>query len=247
MAQTLKETLKKVPPLVSAVRAARRWRRQAELWNLRQERTYTAQIAAYVESHSSRKLQIGSGPHFLPGWLNTDYEPVSGEFVFMDATRRFPLPERAFEHVFSEHMIEHITYEQGQVMLGESFRCLKPGGKIRIATPNLKNIVELYAAAKTDRQKRYIDWAMSLFYPHVASKHEGFVINNFVRNWGHLFVYDPATLRFALEQAGFTAVRECPTGVSEDNVFQNLECHGKLIGEENNLVETMVLEATRPL
>lgn len=246
MPDQLKSLLKSIPPLVQLVRAVRAANQKRLARRRRLPSFYQPGIDAYLRSHTPGKLQIGSGPHLLPGWLNTDYEPVSDESVFMDATRTFPLPDQAFTHVFSEHMIEHISYEQGLFMLRESFRVLKPGGKIRLATPNLKNIIDLSGPEKSEVQKRYLDWAMTHFWPNIASRNACFVINNFMRNWGHLFVYDAPTLRFSLEQAGFADVREYPPGTSEEPAFLGLECHGKQIGEENNQFETMVLEAMRP-
>ena len=40
-------------------------------------------------------------------------------------------------------MIEHLKYSDGQNMLKESFRVLKPKGKIRISTPDLQFLIDL--------------------------------------------------------------------------------------------------------
>ena len=62
----------------------------------------------------------------------------------IDITKKFPFVSSTFDYVFSEHMIEHIKYQDGLKMLNESFRVLKPSGKIRISTPDLQFLLDLY-------------------------------------------------------------------------------------------------------
>ena len=71
-----------------------------------------------------------------------------------------------------------------------------------------------------------------------------FVINNFVRDWGHLFIYDEKILRFSLEQAGFSNVIRCELNTSADEGLRDLEFEPRLPPGFLRL-ETMTLEATR--
>src|SRR5438477_50522 len=82
----------------------------------------------------------GAGFNSLPGWLNTDLEPKSASVIYLDAAKPLPFAYSTFDYIFSEHVIEHIPYPQGLSMLKECFRVIKPGGTIRIATPNLEQI-----------------------------------------------------------------------------------------------------------
>ena len=60
-----------------------------------------------------------------------------------------------------------MEYRAAQVMLRECFRVLKPGGCVRIATPDLRILLALYASEKMDNQKDYIEWAIARFMPDV--------------------------------------------------------------------------------
>src|SRR6266849_4413296 len=64
-------------------------------------------VARYIASHPVRKLQLGAGDVELPGWLNTDIEPLGRETYYLDATQRFPMPDRSINYIFAEHVVEH--------------------------------------------------------------------------------------------------------------------------------------------
>jgi predicted SAM-dependent methyltransferase len=201
-------------------------------------------IKDYFNSHPIRKVQLGSGLKLLEGWLNTDCSLFFKSKCFLDVTRRFPFEDKSVDYVFTEHLIEHLVYPEGLAMLRESFRVLKPGGSIRVACPDLRAIIGLYAAEKTEAQKQYIKTSVDNSLPHIRIYKESFVINNAVRNWGHKFIYDEETLAAALESAGFTGVTRFNPCESNDPNLQNLESHGP--GYEAKDFETQVLQAKRP-
>lgn len=203
-------------------------------------------IDAYLRSHEVRKLQLGTGGNVHDGWLNTDIHDFcrSGEVVYMDARRPFPLPDESFDVVYSEHMLEHLPYEDGQRCLLECRRVLRPPGRIRVATPSLERLIALYEPELSDLQRRYLRWSVDEFVPHADVPLPGFVLNNFLRDWGHEFVYDRQTLRHALESAGFVDVEEHRVGESADQRLAGLERHLSDAPELNEY-ETIVLEARR--
>ena len=169
------------------------------------------QIDAYLRTHDVRKLQLGAGEHPHDGWLNTDLHGYGrDDLVFLDVRKRFPIPDAAFDLVYSEHMLEHLTYLEGQSCLRESFRVLRPGGVIRIATPSLERLARLYEGGEL--QERYVRWAVETLEPETDEPLPGVVINNFFRSWGHRFIYDAQTLRHALAEAGFVDVEESGVG-----------------------------------
>lgn len=201
-------------------------------------------IADYLRNHPVRKLQLGSGLKLLDGWLNTDCSLTFKAKCFLDLTRPFPLPDKTFDYVFSEHVIEHFTYPEGIAMLKESCRVLKPGGSIRVACPDLRVYTGLFSAEKTALQEQLIKSEVDSSLPHIRIYKESFVLNNALRNWGHKFVYDEETLRLALESAGFVEIKRFQPGESDDANLQGLEYRGP--GQEMKLFQTQVLQAKRP-
>ena len=216
-------------------RSHRRYKR------LRRERD-----AAYgsYSVRSPQGLHIGAERFSIPNWFNTDLDPVRPDTYYLDATKPFPFHWDAFDFIFSEHMIEHLSFRQGLDMLRECRRVLKPGGVIRIATPNLCNILAL---TDESSHEAYLQWAIKEFdlprdpYPKATS-----VINNFFRSWGHQFIYDPEMLRTTLQQEGFTDVTQCEVGESCHPNLRRLERHGERWNDFINKFETMVFEATKP-
>jgi predicted SAM-dependent methyltransferase len=203
-------------------------------------------ISNYLAAHSAPRLQLGAGANRLPGWLNTDAFPLSLQVVPLDVRRRFPLPSARFSHVYSEHLIEHMSRDDGQFMLRECHRVLGPGGRLRIATPDLDTLLGLHVAAKSPAQLEYIRWILDTWLPEVRECDDVVVINNAFRAWGHKFLYDEPTLRRGLTAAGFGNIERCEIQLSRHEAFRGLESHGQAVGNvEMNRFETMVLEAER--
>ncbi len=204
-------------------------------------------IKRYLSEAAFARLQIGSGHNLLRGWLNTTLYPIEPGAVFLDARRPFPIPTGALDYIFSEHVIEHLEFEEATAMLGECFRALKPGGKIRLATPDLQQIIALYAKPDGAEQATYIRWIMRTFRPQFGDFSPAHAINQSFHGWRHKFIYDETTLTQALSEAGFRSVVRVEPGESEDEQLLGLEQHGSYVGNEEAMrYETMVFEATKP-
>ena len=207
-------------------------------------------ITTYLRTHDVKKLQIGAGGvKGFDGWLNTDIEPQAGQ-AYLDATKPFPIPDSVLSYVFSEQVFEHLPYNGGLSMLRECHRTLKSGGKIRITTPNILRLMQLFQDAKTDEMRTYIAETISGGYwpeplPRTVSP-ECVILNYEMRNFCHQFLYDPKTLRESLEIAGFKDIKEFAPGESDDPQLAGLDARHKAAAHVRNDYETMVFEATRP-
>lgn len=237
--------------LISALRC-RSYSIRKVLWLIRRKQV----ISSYLKSNAVKKLQLGANGNVLQEWLNSDIAPTAKDVIFLDSSNPFPFEDNVFDYVFSEHHIEHLLYEEGSSMLKECWRVLKPGGKIRIATPDLEVFLNLYKKEKTEIQERYIHFVADYLMDYIGFKEEKdvFVINNIFYNFGHRFIYDKRTLRNSLRKSGFTEPHYFPVGKSEDEALRNIESHhksyqslGYVGGEDLNEFETMVLEASKPL
>jgi len=195
-------------------------------------------IAKYVSSTEEPRLQLGSGEVTLPGWLNSDL--VRGD-IYIDVERPLPLPDARFAYVFAEHLIEHVSEQDGMQLLREIHRILRPGGVARITTPDLPKIIALYE----DRNPIVSRADYARFLDDITGRrHERpcQIFNDFMRLWGHKYIYDEEDLAARLHQAGFRRVERQEPRQSEHPQLQDLERHGP---EWENHAEAMCLEATR--
>ncbi|MES2977247.1 MAG: methyltransferase domain-containing protein [Pseudomonadota bacterium] len=218
---------------------------QFRRWRLHWRRGANAKLLTnYLASHEVAKLQIGSGSNARAGWLNSDYLPEDSSQFHLDATAAFEIPGGSFDMIFSEHMIEHISFQHGAAMLRECFRVMKPGGRIRISTPPMDFVIDLLRNP-TQEHQRYIDWHMENWLPDLHHACAAVVANDFVRNWGHLFIYDESTLRHSLQQAGFVQIQRKAldeSGIPELRGLENVDRMPAGLLE----LATMTLEAEKP-
>lgn len=191
-------------------------------------------------------LHIGCGANVLPGWLNTEFEdrpPRKG--IFLDATKPFPLPDESFEFVFSEHMIEHVPPDGGAAMLRESYRVLRPGGRIRISTPRLEFLAELILQPNSEH-RRYAEFHYTVLAAPGSVRSLAGIVSDYHRLWGHQFVYDAASLRQLLADAGFVQIQEMAMNESSCPQLRDLENDSRMPPGLLALT-TMCFEAQKPV
>jgi predicted SAM-dependent methyltransferase len=180
-----------------------------------------ALIDRYLASQPVARLHIGCGDHELPEWLNTDLNPKPNQ-LYLNATQTFPLPDNAFDYIYSEHVIEHVTLPQGRVMLAECLRVLRPNGVLRIVTPDLLKLTSLLADTLTSQQRGYVEYSIKQYGIAGSPPRGSHVLNHFVRSWGHTFIYDAETLVDQFRGAGFTDVIVCSFNQSVHAALHNL-------------------------
>ena len=202
----------------------------------------------YKNKNQIRKLHLGAGNISLDRWFNIDLYPDETRGIyFMDMTQPFVFEDKVFDFIYSEHNFEHFSLEDIYKILNECYRVLKPKGIIRIATPDLKKIINFYNK-KSDLHNEYNKWEVDCFIPFAREKglyNKAIVLNNFFRCWGHQFIYDFETMKTMLRLCGFKRIKKCKIYNSEYEDLVNIESHGKNIGEAFNEIETMVIEAKR--
>lgn len=235
LASSARDALKRIPFLRTLVQHLRR---------KRQIRETLAGWDRYASAHERRALNIGSSSSVLAGWFNVDYFAAYENQFFMDAATRFPMPDNSLHYIRSEHMIEHVPYLSAMVMLRECLRVLRPGGIVRIATPDLRKLAGLYDKPLSPEQKRYADSVFSTWRRDYDSSEIGVVINNIFLFEGHYFIYDPGTLGEALAKAGFVDITVSSPGQSTHDFFRGTDLHAT--DADYITFETLTMEARKP-
>jgi predicted SAM-dependent methyltransferase len=205
-------------------------------------------LSDYLSGPGPFRLEIGAGMNGKPGWLATDLveqpHPSGTYSIELDAAKPFPIADGAFDFIYSEHMIEHIPFADGQSMLSECNRVLKPGGIVRIVTPSLGFVLRIMSPDRSLFEQQYLNWSLKISAPKAPAITNAFFFNNFVRDWGHTFIYDHETLRLAMTTAAFTNIKECFIGCSEHQALIGLENESRLPPGFLEL-ESMIFEGTK--
>jgi SAM-dependent methyltransferase len=113
-------------------------------------------------------------------------------FIFYNLEYGIPLPAACADYVYSSHFLEHLSKRHGARLLAEAFRVLRPGGSIRIAVPDLQQMIDSYQAGQKAAALDGIFAYLDLGY--------------FAR---HRYMYDYDMLRDQLLACGFGDVRRC--------------------------------------
>jgi predicted SAM-dependent methyltransferase len=159
------------------------------------------------------KLNLGCGGNVRFGWTNVDR--MTPGAVDWDLTLPLPVRPKSVDFIYSEHFVEHLSHEQGLAHFKDCFRVLRPTGILRISTPNLRYLVQLYSEQRIDEWKD----DLARFEPHSPAQ----MLNGHLRLWGHQFVYDEPELVAALKKAGFRHIENIPRGESRHPELRNLE------------------------
>jgi len=160
------------------------------------------------------KLNIGSGAAKINNWINIDMG--LGADLVLDVRRGLPFKNNSINIIYSEHFVEHLSLEEGTSFVRECFRCLKTGGVMRIATPDLDFIVDKYST--NWKNQEWLSWP-----EHQTITTKCRMINIAFRSWGHRYLYNEEDLKKQLKKNGFKRIRRCNWNESDYRELCNLE------------------------
>jgi predicted SAM-dependent methyltransferase len=149
-------------------------------------------------------LNLGAGPRGLDDghWVNVDGYRDTGVHLLVDLQRPLPFPDASFDGVFSEHVLEHFTEDDGLRISREVARILRPGGVFRVVVPDGEFVMRSYFD-DPDGLVRY----RGAGEPDATAME---MVNSFFRQrYEHQFMYDWPTMKRLLERAGFANVVRC--------------------------------------
>lgn len=126
-----------------------------------------------------RYVNLGCGSRYHPDWINIDIAASSPNVISHDVTRDVPLSDSSCEVVYHSNLIEHIRRADVMRFMRECYRVLKPGGILRVATPDLEQICRIYlqkleAGSRGDIESaRDYEWIMLEMYDQTVREQSG--------------------------------------------------------------------------
>jgi predicted O-linked N-acetylglucosamine transferase (SPINDLY family)/predicted SAM-dependent methyltransferase/glycosyltransferase involved in cell wall biosynthesis/predicted O-methyltransferase YrrM len=176
------------------------------------------QFTKSFDHNKPYKLHIGCGDNIFEDWINIDIEATHPSVdLIHDIRHQLPFDDGSCKFIYNEHVLEHLTVEEGLFFLKECHRVLQAGGVLRIAMPDLERCVEKYSSENWKDQ----DWLSWPEYQFIQTRAE--MINIAFRWWDHKWLYDREELNRRLSEAGFAIAN--PVKWRESNILElnNLE------------------------
>lgn len=168
------------------------------------------------------KLNLGSGPSGISGWLNYDsgvlpwlskqpwlrrlicnlgllpksYDVTWPEIQLVDIRYRLPLEDNSVDYIYCSQVLEHFERYEALKILKESFRVLRPDGVIRLSVPDIRKMQPTSLSA---REINILWWGYEkdLEPTNIIGK----LSRLFIRD--HQWHYDSTTMKELLSEAGF--------------------------------------------
>lgn len=160
-------------------------------------------------------LHIGCGKVRLPGFINIDAEGAPD--VRLDVRDGLPFPPGSVQGIYTEHFVEHLDQGELLAFLRDCRRVLAPGGRLRIATPDLAQTAREYLDGSWLGQP----WLKAYGYEWIRTGAE--YLNVSMRDWGHKWLLDAEELERLLRLAGFDTIGPQPLGQSPDPMLSGRE------------------------
>jgi predicted SAM-dependent methyltransferase len=179
-------------------------------------------------------VHLGSALAAPPNWINVDASwnallsklptalgqpvrrllaAVAGETLLLnwprnilvrDVRRGLPFDSDSVSAVYASHLIEHVEREEASSLVSECHRVLRPGGVLRLVTPDLQQLARNYLAAKPNAATAADDFVASWNVFHSRSTQP---VLRWYRSFkplhSHKWLYDGESLRALLERVGF--------------------------------------------
>jgi predicted SAM-dependent methyltransferase len=166
-------------------------------WKMRPTKS---RIHALISSGQEIKLDLGGADPGRNGWKSLDLTEQCD--LYWDLRLGIPFPSESVNRLYSSHLFEHLTYQEGQALLKESLRVLKPGGTFSVCVPNARIYIEGYLGIRQ---------VPTEFYGWKEAFNETTAIDavNYVAYMGgeHKYMFDQENLLRILEIAGFANVK----------------------------------------
>lgn len=173
----------------------------------------------YLEPDNLVKVNIGSFLDMYYGWQNLDaldlkqFAQMFG-YIFRqcDAKTGLPYADETVDIVLASHFIEHLNREDGKKFLRECKRVLKPDGILRLVIPNALTICNKYLEGRLKEYYKHVNISVE----NSADDAEG-MFHLLIS--GHQTIYDYEGLKKAMEECGFTNIKEYPPFNSQSEVI----------------------------
>lgn len=137
-----------------------------------------------------RGLNVGSGQRPFTStseveWINIDAQERWNPDIVCDGAR-LPFEDASVDYFVLHHVLEHFGCGEGQFLIMEAMRVLKPGGSFLVFVPNLRALAQRWLAGGLSTQI-YVTNLYGAYMGDEADRHKwGFdedSLREFIGHW----------------------------------------------------------------
>lgn len=136
-------------------------------------------VASPKTASSVKCLNLGCGSRTVSGWTNLDRKASGPGVIEHDLRRPLPFADASFDFVYSSHVLEHFSRADGESLVKESVRVLRPGGILRVVVPDMEHLARLYlrslerAVAGEENAAPDYEWSFLMLYDQAVRSQPG--------------------------------------------------------------------------
>jgi SAM-dependent methyltransferase len=198
--------------------------------------------------HNGKELyvQFGCGFSAPQNWRNFDASPTlrfekmpivgrlysrngnrfPANVEYGDIVKGLPLPDESCAAIYASHVLEHLSLEDFQAALKNTFKLLQPDGLFRLVVPDLETLAKRYV--ESGDPNAAVDFMRET---SLGTENRSRTLRGFARSWlgnsSHLWMWDFKSLTQELSKTGFVDIRKCAAG--DEPVFTDAEDPGRFV------------------
>ena len=177
-------------------------------------------IRSLLKKYKVVRLNVGCGTDYKEGWINVDNNSdnnIEKLDLNWDLRNPLPFPDGSVDFIFNEHFMEHLTPEEGVQANRDFMRVLKEGGVLRIAMPDLEEVIAVYQNKNWRKHTVLENHGLGFVKTRAELMNMGF------RWWGHMWLYDWEEMQRRLKEAGCVNIKRVKHSTSDHKDLNGLE------------------------
>jgi len=173
--------------------------------------------------------------------------PIPHTVEYGDIIAGLPVPDGHCVAIYCSHVLEHLSREDCEAALCNTYRYLAPGGIFRLVVPDLRALAEAYLArTESDASHEFMERTVL-----GQNRHRPVLLRvlDAFRNFQHLWMWDFASLEAELQRIGFVHIRRTTFGDSSEPRFADVEDEARYVEPGFGNVGTLRclgIECTKP-
>jgi len=183
------------------------------------------------------KFHLGCGHrYFGPDWIHVDadtsYNHVKSTDIYLEGAH----PNSA-DIIYASHLIAYIPQDKINLALWNWLRVLRPGGILRLATPDIEKLAELYAFKKIGIQQLIGPVLGIMEITHDNQK----------KTLHHRNMFDRSSLTKKLLQSGYVDVKEWKWQEVDHGKFDDhSQAYIPHMEKKKGILISLNIQATKP-